>query len=185
MKRVPYGYSAINLPKSIDWRDKGAVSPVRNQGQGETCWAFSSAGAVEGARVASGGQKLVPLSPQELIDCMSIDCSDSDGTMDNAFLWIAEKRNGLLASWQSYPYVDSDCIFWNPPHKCSNGTAVSGAPVLSMHHTIPNNITDLMLALQRGPVSVAVDSSLTSFTTYKGGIYSDKGCVGVTAKQLD
>merc|ERR1711871_747801 len=113
MKRVPYGYSAINLPKSIDWRDKGAVSPVRNQGQGETCWAFSAAGAIEGARVASGAVKdITPLSVQELIDCMGIQCSDGSGTMDNAFEWVQQHRNGTMYTYASYPYIDGNCIFW-------------------------------------------------------------------------
>ena len=62
-------YQTKIAPASVDWRTKGAVSPVRDQGQGETCWAFSTAGAIEGAAVAVGGAKaLTPLSPQYLED---------------------------------------------------------------------------------------------------------------------
>ena len=187
VSRVMTGLNS-NLPQSIDWRKQGAVSEIRNQGQGETCWAFSAAGAIEGARVASKAVKsMTPLSVQELIDCMEIQCSDGSGTMDDAFEWVREKRNGSLDTFQSYPYVDKDCIFWDPPHKClHNGSLPSGpGRVTAMHHTIPNNVTDLMLALTRGPVSVAIYSSLTTFTTYKGGIYSDKNCMSVTKKMLD
>ena len=64
---------------------KGAVSPVRNQGQGETCWANQS-DRVEGAMVAVGGAETIDLlSPQYLEDCMNIPCANSSGTPDNAF----------------------------------------------------------------------------------------------------
>ena len=86
-----------SAPASVDWRTKGAVSPVRDQGQGETCWAFSTAGSVEGAMVAVGGAKAVaPTSPQYLIDCMGIPCANSSGTPDNAFAWISNHQNGEM-----------------------------------------------------------------------------------------
>ena len=55
----------------------------------------------------------------------------------------------------------------------------------SFHHTIVSNETDLMAAVAQQPVSVAIYSSLVSFTTYAGGIYNDDGCHDVTADKLD
>ena len=154
-------YQLKMAPASMDWRTKGAVSPVRDQGQGETCWAFSTAGAIEGAAVAVGGAaKMTPLSPQYLEDCMDIPCANSSGTPDNAFEWVSQNEKGQMYTWDSYPYVDAGCVFWDPARVCHhNGTLDSAVTVTSYHHTIVANETDLMLAVAQQPVSVAIYSS--------------------------
>jgi len=65
---VEQGVTNPTLATSIDWRAKGAVNPVQNQGQCGSCWAFSSTDAMEGDHFIKTG-KLLKLSEQNLVDC--------------------------------------------------------------------------------------------------------------------
>ena len=59
---------AENLPISWDWRDKGMVTPVKNQGSCGSCWAFSAIEAIESGWMINGNEMEI-MSTQELIDC--------------------------------------------------------------------------------------------------------------------
>jgi len=159
----------VQIPDKLDWREEGAVTPVKNQGQCGSCWAFSTTGAMEGSHFRLTG-KLESLSEQQLVDCS--DDYDNEGCngglMDNAFTYI--KENGGLQSEQSYPYTakHGKCKFDKTKvvAKCSGFVDVKSGDEKALMEAIATN----------GPVSIAIDVTEERFMFYKDGIFVDDTC---------
>ncbi|KAG2575237.1 hypothetical protein PVAP13_7KG422300 [Panicum virgatum] len=94
------------LPESVDWRAKGAVAEIKDQGSCGSCWAFSTIAAVEGINQIVTGD-LISLSEQELVDCdTSYNEGCNGGLMDYAFEFII--NNGGIDTEEDYPYKGTD-----------------------------------------------------------------------------
>ncbi|WOL19498.1 hypothetical protein Cni_G28296 [Canna indica] len=164
VKLKPFMYeNAANLPKSVDWRKKGAVTPVKNQGACGSCWAFSTVAAVEGINQIVTGN-LTSLSEQELVDCdIVFNHGCNGGMMDYAFAFVVAKEG--LHSEKDYPYLTEEgtCEFKRGEDKL---VSISG------YEDVPRNSEEsLMKALAHQPVSVAVEASGRDFQFYGGGVF--------------
>lgn len=151
----------VQVPESVDWVTKGGVTPVKNQGQCGSCWAFSTTGAVEGAAFVSGG-KLPSLSEQELVDCDNNgDMGCNGGLMDHAFEWIQDNEG--ICSDEEYEYhaQQSTC------RTCKEIVKVTGFKDVN-----PNDEHALQVAVAQQPVSVAIEADQRAFQFYKSGVFN-------------
>jgi C1A family cysteine protease len=160
---APEDVEYLELNSSVDWRTDGAVTPVKDQGQCGSCWAFSATGSTEGAHFISAGE-LISLSEQQLMDCSDAEGNNGceGGFMDNAFEFIID-NNGITTEAE-YPYLAAD----GPCKK-----SVSSAVTISGYRDVsPNNNDKLKSALNIGPVSIAIEADQRAFQFYAKGIFS-------------
>jgi len=176
--------SNFKAPTSVDWRKQGYVTPVKDQGQCGSCWAFSAIASLEGQHFKKEG-KLVSLSEQNLVDCSGKFGNQgcNGGLMDQAFDYI--KANKGVDTEAAYPYKAVD-------QKCKFKAADVGATVTGYTDITSGDEDALAAAIASiGPISVAIDASHDSFQLYSSGIYNEPDCSsseldhGVTAVGYD
>lgn len=162
-----FSSSASSAPASIDWRTKGAVTSVKDQGQCGSCWTFSATGAIEGAWAISKNQ-LIDLSEQELVDCATGIAYGSHGCnggqMEGAFKFVIENGQCALSA---YPYTakDGSC------QKCSPVSHIS-----SCSDVKPNDQISLKAAVAQQPIAVAIEADTRYFQSYSSGVLTSSSC---------
>jgi len=163
----PHAQPIRKMASSMDWRAKGAVTPVKNQQQCGSCWAFSATGSMEGAWQIKSTH-LVSVSEQQLVDCSGAYGNQgcNGGLMDNAFNFVV--ANGGICTESSYPYkaVDGTC-----QTTCKNAVTIS-----SFKDVTSGDEDALMKAATLGPVSIAIEADQQVFQFYSGGVLADPAC---------
>ncbi|WOH02828.1 hypothetical protein DCAR_0522220 [Daucus carota subsp. sativus] len=154
------------LPDSIDWREKGAVAAVKDQGSCGSCWAFSAIGAVEGINQITTGE-LITLSEQELVDCdRSYNEGCEGGLMDYAFNFII--KNGGIDSDLDYPYTGRDGT-------CNQNKKNAKVVTIDSYEDVPvYDEKALQKAAANQPISVAIEAGGMDFQLYVSGIFTGK-----------
>jgi len=146
----------------VDWVAKGAVTPVKNQGQCGSCWAFSTTGSIEGRSFISSG-KLISLSEQDLVDCSKQNSGCNGGLMDYAFSFV-ESNNGLCTEAE-YPYKAYQ--HW----RCEEDGCTKYDPI-SSYKDVSSSTAALEAACNEGPVSIAIEADQSTFQQYTSGVMS-------------
>jgi C1A family cysteine protease len=152
----------------VDWRTKGAVTAVKDQGQCGSCWAFSATEAIESYFFLKKGQ-LVELSPQQITSCDKVDGGCNGGWPYRAYQYV--KSAGGMELSKDYPYTSGGgntgaCKFQSS--KVVPGSALTG------YTSIQQSEAQLQVALNNGPASVCVAAD--AFQSYRGGIL--RSCPG-------
>ncbi|XP_044265939.1 procathepsin L-like [Tribolium madens] len=160
-----------SLPASFDWRQRGGVTPVKNQGQCGSCWAFATLGAIE-SHYKIRFKRTVSLSEQQLVDCVGRGGGCGGGWMPTAYSYIARNKGVNYNRDYRYQARNGKCRYSSSkPHITIRGYAA-----------INNNQNEeavRKMVATKGPVSVAIHVDTRTFNSYKSGVYNNPSCRGV------
>jgi len=140
----------------VDWRARGAVTPVKNQGQCGSSWAFATTGLIEGAGQIQTGT-LHSLSEQEFLDCNTSNAACYGGQIDKA---LSFAMDGITTE-ASYPYT------------ARAGACRSSTPIIQVNsysEVTPNDEGALGAAVSQQPIAVGVQADPAIFQFYHSGI---------------
>lgn len=167
-KQSELAQTLTDIPSSVDWREKGAVTPVKNQGSCGSCWAFSAIAALESAAVINAQAPLQALSEQQLVDCATAEGNQGcqGGWMDFAFDYII--KVGGIESETDYPYKAEDL-------ECkADSSKFTGVRIQKYEDIAKGDCKGLQQAIALQPVSVAVAAN--AFQFYSKGVFSTLFC---------
>ncbi|CAB3252581.1 unnamed protein product [Arctia plantaginis] len=152
----------VALPMTVDWRTKGIIGPVRNQGLCGACWAFSTVGVIEAMSAIETG-KLETLSVQEVIDCAKLGnkgCAGGDICL--LLDWLLTSSTGVGID-KEYPLSLTNGV-------CKANKTTAGVKVASFTcDDFVGSENKILEALAiHGPVAVAVNA--LTWQHYLGGV---------------
>jgi len=160
----------IAAPASFDWRNQGAVTPVYNQGQCGSCWAFSTTEDIESVCFLAV-HTLTSLSVQQIVDCDTSDSGCGGGNPPTAYQYVISA--GGMDTWQSYPYTAEN-------GNCQFNSGNVAATIQNWNYVTESNSEQQMInyLVSNGPLSVCVDAE--SWQYYTGGIITTSSNCGTS-----
>jgi len=158
-------FNATALPDTVDWRNKGAVTPVKDQGQCGSCWAFSTTGLLEGFYFVNHGQ-LISFSEQQLVDCATSAGYGCQGGWPYLATDYACKQG--LETESDYPYTARD-------GQCHYDASKAVKVCNGYQFVTPKSTDQLKAAIVNFPTSVLVEADQSVFQFYSSGVIST-GC---------
>jgi len=160
------------LPIEVDWRTKGIITSVKDQGDCGSCWTFGTAETIESYWAISQGN-ICDLSEQMILDCVPNpnDCGGTGGcnggTPELAYAQII-KMGGISSEW-TYPYIS----YFGQNQSCNSASAPAMAIVKNFTVLPSNQYAPVLQHLANvGPLAVNVDAS--SWGSYESGVFD--GC---------
>jgi len=160
-----YSKRSVFQGQAIDWVAKGMTTPIKNQGQCGSCWAFSATETIESANLIAGRQ--VPHgSEQEIVDCDTNDSGCDGGDPREAIRWV--QSQGGQETNNCYPYTaqDGNCM----QSSCQPSSALQVSSVVP----IPGDESSMYQSLQSYPLSICCDASQWQY--YNGGVLTADQC---------
>jgi len=160
LPQKPHKFGGCNPdPTNYDWFTCGVCTPVYDQGQCGSCWAFSATETIESYFAMDGGS-LTQLSMQQIVDCDTSDSGCGGGEPTTAYQYV--ETAGGLDPLSDYPYTgeNGNCNFNQQEIAAdvTNYNSLSGEQGLYQQTSVSSG----------GPVSVCVDAS--SWQDYQGGV---------------
>ena len=158
---------------SLNWVDAGAVTPVKDQGQCGSCWAFSSTGSLEGAHFVASGE-LLSFSEQQLVDCSTIRYGNlgcNGGLQTGAYNYYKSHAAELESV---YPYTSGN---GDDSTSClAESLSATAVEVSSYVNVTPSNSAQMKAALNNQPLAVAIEADKFVFQTYQSGVLTSSKC---------
>jgi len=161
-----------DAPTSFDWRTQNKITPVKDQAQCGSCWAFSCTESIESVyMIAKGvnGPQMPPLAPQQIVDCDTGDGGCSGGDLPSCYKYVISA--GGLEKESDYPYHAKD-------EACKNVRTKDYVKISNFKYVIPSGSTNentmASFLAASSPISIIVDAS--SWSSYRSGILMASQC---------
>jgi len=158
--------------QSINWVQAGKVTPVKDQGDCGSCYAFSGNTALESAIAIAENSAPVHISEQEIVDCSSN--YGNQGCNGGLEVNNYEYQMGGAVSASSYPYTSG---MTSSGGSCQANSKTDIAKVTDFGE-ITGGAAEILTRLQDGPVVVGIQGENQGFYNYNGGILRADNCDG-------